>query len=161
MSIDDKKAVYYLGVAKKMKQLAEEAHPGDKEFAEDMFLLGLVHEIAEEFTDYPSFFNGVGESILSRNGYKYAKEVGNYKIGCCHYKSEALNILNTALLMTSFDGKEITVKEKFDEIAGSIMGVNSQEYDSYREMAFSLDIVPEGINLGMRGPDWDKGFNKE
>lgn len=143
MGIDNKRIVYCLGVARKMKKLAEQAHPGDKDFANDMFILGLIHEVGFEFTTLDIVANEIGGSALKRNGYKYWEEASHFGIGHCQYKSEALDILNTAILTTSEDGEDISVEEKLEETANSIMGENSIQYGNYKDIATSLKLIPE------------------
>ena len=42
---------------------------------EDLFVLGLNHDIAYEFTEHGKDHNIIGGEILKRNNYKYWKEI--------------------------------------------------------------------------------------
>ena len=141
MGIDNKRAVYFLAVAHKMRKLTEEAHPGDRDLAQDMFLLGLVHGVAEEFSDLEPMLPKLSGDILKDNGYKYWEEAAHF--GYYNFKSEAHDILSKALLTTSEDGEEITVEEKLEELSKSIMGVNSNVYMRYKDLAIHFKLLPQ------------------
>ena len=141
MSIDDKRAVYYFGVARKMRKLAEETRPNDKDFAEDMFLLGLVHGVGEEFSDLEPMFSEISGGILKENGYKYWEEAAHF--GYYNYDSEAFDLLSIAILTTSKDGEDISAVEKLEEISQSIMGQNSIVYQRYKDLANHMKLLPQ------------------
>ena len=75
MGLDKKRILHSLGVANKMKVIANELYPGNKEFIEDMFILGLLHDLGYEFAKTKLEHSEIGGTILKKNGYKYWKEV--------------------------------------------------------------------------------------
>ena len=60
---------HMLAVARKAQALAEKIRPGDKEYAQDMFLLGLLHDLGYEFTNDPMQHATIGANILKRARY--------------------------------------------------------------------------------------------
>ena len=108
---------HILGVARKAKELALKLLPDDKRYAEDMFLLGLLHDIGYEFTESNSAHAVVGGEILKRSGYKYWQEVANHGNETAKNMSNELFILNFADMMTGPNGENFTFTERLEEIA--------------------------------------------
>ena len=59
------------GVARKAKMLAEKLKPDNTQYAEDMFLLGMLHDMGYEFMESNASHAAVGGEILKRNNFRY------------------------------------------------------------------------------------------
>lgn len=129
-----------LGVANKMKALAEETYPDNEQFAQDMFTLGLLHDIGYRFTDKPEEHPEIGAGILKRNNYEYWREVHHHGKSGVSYHSEALNILNTADLMTDRKGNPVTVSERLNDIMERY-GEYSNQYRDCKALAKELNLI--------------------
>lgn len=108
---------HILGVARKAKEFASKLRPNDEKYAEDMFLLGLLHDIGYEFMESNASHASIGGEILKRSGYQYWQEValhGNEKV---ENMSDELFILNSADMMTGPNGEDFTFTERLEEIA--------------------------------------------
>ena len=58
---------HILGVARKCKEFACKFKPNDGKVAEDMFLLGLLHDMGYEFMESNAGHAAIGGEILKRN----------------------------------------------------------------------------------------------
>ncbi|MBR1825316.1 MAG: HD domain-containing protein [Alphaproteobacteria bacterium] len=108
---------HILGVARKAKKLALKFKPNDDKFAEDMFLLGLLHDFGYEFIESNASHSVVGGEILARNQYKYWQEVSLHGNETVESMSDALFILNCADMSTGPSGEDFTFEERLSEIA--------------------------------------------
>ena len=118
---------HILGVARKAKEFALKLRPDDKKYAEDMFLLGLLHDVGYEFIESNAFHAAVGGEILKRSGYQYWQEVANHGNEMVENMSDELFILNSADMMTGPSGEDFTFEERLDEIA-SRFGKDAASY---------------------------------
>ena len=55
--------------------MAKKLHSNNEKYAEDMFLLGVMHDLGYEFVENNISHAAIGGEILNRSGYKYWKEV--------------------------------------------------------------------------------------
>ncbi len=140
MGLDKKRILHSLGVANKMKVIANELYPGNKEFIEDMFILGLLHDLGYEFAKTKLEHSEIGGTILKKNGYKYWKEVYYHGKTGVEYKSEELKILNTADLLTDSNGREITAQERLKDVKDRY-GEDSFEYIDFVKLAKELGLI--------------------
>ncbi|MBR1600405.1 MAG: HDOD domain-containing protein [Alphaproteobacteria bacterium] len=62
---------HILGVARKCKKYAAKFKPDDSKYAEDMFLLGMLHDMGYEFMESNASHAAVGGEILKRNNFRY------------------------------------------------------------------------------------------
>lgn len=108
---------HILGVARKAKELALKLRPNDEKYAEDMFLLGLLHDIGYEFTKDNTSHAAIGGEILKRAGYKHWQEVANHGNEMVENMSDELFILNSADMMTGPNGEKFTFAKRLEEIA--------------------------------------------
>ena len=108
---------HILGVARRARLLAEKLRPKDKQFAEDMFLLGMLHDFGYEFAEEPGDHPDVGGEILKRQGYRYWKEVANHGNVNVTEVSDALFVLSCADMTTGPSGESFTMQERIDNIA--------------------------------------------
>ncbi|MBP5161337.1 MAG: HD domain-containing protein [Alphaproteobacteria bacterium] len=106
---------HMLAVARKAQALAEKIRPGDKEYAQDMFLLGLLHDLGYEFTNDPMQHATIGANILKRARYKYWKAVAQHGDEKATLSDELL-ILNKADMGTGPKGETLTVQKRLADI---------------------------------------------
>ncbi len=139
MSFDANRNLHSLMVAKKMKELANSKHY-DSDFAEDMFMLGLVHDIGYEFCNDKKLHNKVGGELLKRNGYNYYKEVYFHGDPNCSYSSIALDFLNTADLMTNQNGEYVSIENRLEDIKCRY-GKSSVQYNNAFSLATKLSLI--------------------
>ncbi|MBQ8672246.1 MAG: hypothetical protein IJ525_06985 [Alphaproteobacteria bacterium] len=62
--ITDERLTHIIKVARTAQRLAERLRPNDKEFHEDMFLLGFVHDVGYEFSDGGKFHSKISGEIV-------------------------------------------------------------------------------------------------
>lgn len=140
IGVSKDRALHSLSVAQKMKELAQEQCPGDIEFAQDMFSLGIVHDIGYEYAAIQTEHAEVGGNILKRVGYKYWQEVFSHGYSDATYDSLALRILNTADLSTDAKGNRVTVQERLDDVKARY-GEDSFQYLDFLKLAQKLNLV--------------------
>ncbi len=118
---------HILGVARKAQELALKVKPNDETYAQDMFLLGFLHDVGYEFTPTGKGHSSIGGELLKRCGYTYWKEVANH--GCYENEqmSDELFILNCADMSIGADGKCCTMVERLEDIGGRY-GKDSSAY---------------------------------
>ena len=109
---------HILGVARKAKTLAEKLKPNDTKYAEDMFLLGVMHDLGYEFVQDNASHAVVGGEMLKRAGYKYWQEVALHGDETIEDMTDELFILNCADMMTGPNGEDFTFEQRLEEIAG-------------------------------------------
>jgi putative nucleotidyltransferase with HDIG domain len=118
IGISNARMQHSLAVARKMKKIAESMIPPLPKYkCEELFLLGYLHDIGYEFTNNQDEHAHVGGEILSRQEYKYWKEVYYHGDPNAEYWSDALVLLNIADLTIDHNGKEVDIKERLDGIA--------------------------------------------
>jgi hypothetical protein len=108
---------HIFGVAKKAKEYALKLKPSDNKFAEDMFVLGMLHDMGYEFMESNASHAAVGGEILKRNNYKYWQEVALHGDETVDNMSDELFILNCADMSTGPSGENFTFDERLQEIA--------------------------------------------
>lgn len=104
-----------LAVARKMKAIADsiDSFPYP---SEDMFYLGLLHDVAYEFVDSQEDHEHRGGEILRDNGYRYWKEVYYHGNPDVDYYSRALDLLNYVDLTTGLNGEDVSIEERLSDI---------------------------------------------
>ena len=122
---------HILGVARQAKALAQKLKPENTQYAEDMFLLGLLHDFGYEFMAENQGHAAVGGAILQRNNYKYWAEVAQHGSAQTPMNDE-LYLLNCADMTTGPTGENFTMQERLDEI-GLRHGQNSAAYIKTKE----------------------------
>jgi hypothetical protein len=120
---------HILGVARKCKEYAIKLKPNDRKFAEDMFLLGMLHDIGYEFIENNELHACIGGEILKRSGYKYWQEVSAHGDETIENMSDELFILNCADISIGPNGEEFTFDERLSEIASRF----GKEADAYKK----------------------------
>lgn len=112
--MDNDRLKHSLAVANKMVEIGKSKNLNDNEL-EDLFLLGLVHDIGYQFGKNEDH-NIVGGNILKNNNYKYYKEVYYHGIPNSEYKSLYLDILNTANMMIDKYGNDVGFDKRLEDI---------------------------------------------
>ena len=108
---------HILGVARKAKILADKLKPNNVQYAEDMFLLGMMHDLGYEFIESNTSHAAIGGEILKRNNYRYWQEVSLHGDEKVDNMSDELFILNSADMSTGPNGEDFTFDERLKEIA--------------------------------------------
>ena len=127
MMISDNRLFHSIGVARMMKRLAMCFRPNDTEFAESMFLLGLLHDVGYEFTDDVVQHAKIGGDILIHCGFRYADCVAVHGYVTNDVFSDELYILNLADMIIGSDGKICTFDDRLDYIKNRY-GAESKQY---------------------------------
>lgn len=125
--ISENRWQHILGVARKAKMLAKKLKPNDTQYAEDMFLLGVMHDLGYEFMESNASHAAIGGEILKRSGYRYWQEVSLHGDETVENMSDELFILNCADMMTGPCGEDFTFEERLEEIAGRF-GIDATPY---------------------------------
>ena len=120
--IDENRIKHTLAVAKLMKDNALKLGL-DKE---EMFTLGMLHDIGYEFIDGEKHTE-IGGEILKKQKYKYYKEVLYHGVVNCEYKSRALVLLNFADMHINLKGNFVSFNERLEDIK-TRRGENSPQY---------------------------------
>ena len=123
--MDSNRILHSLGVAKKMVVIGKERGLSSEEL-EDLFTLGINHDIGYEFGD-GSKHQEVGGLVLKRNGYKYWQEVYYHGFIQNEYSSLFLDILNQADMQIDKLGRDVGYDGRLEDIK-SRYGENSEVY---------------------------------
>lgn len=115
MAITLDKLQHILGVARYMYQQAL-SDGKSEEYAQEMFVLGFVHDIGYEFDDSGRSHHHVGGKILNRMNFKYAQEVTTHGLPDCLGFSEEAMRLNAADMRIMPGGDEVTLEERVADI---------------------------------------------
>ncbi len=115
--ISENRWQHILGVARKAKILADKLKPNNVQYADDMFLLGIMHDLGYEFIESNASHAAIGGEILKRSGYQYWQEVALHGDETVDDMTDELFILNCADMMTGPKGEDFTFDERLEEIA--------------------------------------------
>ncbi len=115
--ISESRWQHILGVARKAKILADKLKPNNVQYAEDMFLLGIMHDLGYEFMESNASHAAIGGEILKRSGYQYWQEVTQHGDETVDDMTDELFILNCADMSTGPNGEDFTFDERLKEIA--------------------------------------------
>ena len=125
---------YYVG--KKMVEIGKEFNL-DEDQLQELFVLGLNHDIGYEYTDNGINHNKIGGDILKKSNYKYYKEVYYHGDINASYSSLYLDILNMADMQIDKYGNDVGYDERLKDIE-SRYGHDSDVYNSCFEMISRL-----------------------
>lgn len=125
---------HILGVARKAKEIAEIMRPNDTKFAEDMFLLGMLHDFGYEFCELGPDHGPIGGEILRRSGYKYWREVAEHSIPEAFSFSDEIFIINCADMIVGPNGEKMTMEERIADIVKRY-GKDSPGVEKAKKMA--------------------------
>ena len=138
--IEQKRLNHIIGVARLMKEKA--IYWGLDE--QEMFSLGLLHDIGYEFGDVQNH-PYLGGELLSKQGYKYYQEILNHGNPDSAYQSKALDLLNYADLHIDGNGNYVTMSNRLEDIK-SRYGEDSIYYQNPKKVAAMLiNKLPENL----------------
>lgn len=126
---------HILGVARKAKILADKLKPNNVQYAEDMFLLGMLHDMGYEFMESNASHAYVGGQILKRNNYQFWSEVSLHGDETVKNMSDELFILNCADMSTGPNGENFTFDERLEEIASRF----GKDADAYKKCVVEVE----------------------
>ena len=130
--IDNERLKHIFEVAKLMKEKAEIVGL-DKE---EMFTLGMLHDIGYEFGENNDH-NFVGFEILDKQNYKYANEVLYHGKPNSKYQSLALDLLNFADMHIDKSGEYLSYEQRLEDIK-TRRGENSLAYINSKKVIDEL-----------------------
>lgn len=114
-------------VAEKMKQAVENNPDICDASADEVFLLGYLHDVGYNFVDRQEDHEQVGGKLLMTQGYKLWQEAYYHGVPKCEYKSNELNLLNWADMTIDQSGKDVSMIERLEDIKKRY-GKNSVQY---------------------------------
>ncbi|MBO5910025.1 MAG: HDIG domain-containing protein [Clostridia bacterium] len=120
--IDENRIAHIFAVARLMKDNAEKLGLD----AQEMFTLGLLHDIGYEFGGSEEHHT-LGAEILQKQDYKYYKEVLYHGKPTTEYTSLSLDLLNYADMHIDKSGQFVSFEDRLADIA-SRRGTNSAPY---------------------------------
>jgi len=113
-------------VGKKMMEIGRSFNLSEDEI-NDLFVLGLNHDIGYELNEDTSIHGEVGAEVLKRNNYKYYQEVYYHGRITDKYSSMFLDILNMADMQVDKDGNDVGYESRLKDIE-SRYGIDSIVY---------------------------------
>lgn len=113
--MDPDRLKHSYAVAKKMMEIGKEKQLNNQEI-EELFVLGLNHDIGYEFTINGINHNKIGGEILKNSGYKYWKEVYYHGQLTEEYDSLYLTILNQADMQIDKFGNDAGYEKRLEDI---------------------------------------------
>ncbi len=111
---------------------------------DDMFILGMLHDIGYEFAEYDREHAHAGGIMLKAQGYVYWKEVYYHGIPQTDYLSQELKLLNYVDMIIGPDGTEMSIKQRIDDIEERY-GKNSEQATNAK--ALEEQIMSYNLNL--------------
>lgn len=97
---------------------------GNADFAEEMFVAGLLHDVGYAFAGADRH-GAAGGEVLSRCGFKYSTAIARHGSGVSLSLAEA--IINLADMTTSKTGVQVSMEDRLAEIENRF-GAASREY---------------------------------
>jgi len=132
--MEENRLKHSLAVANKMVELNNGT---DKE---NVFLIGYLHDIGYDFLENrndTSIHNKIGGEILKKSRFKYWKEVYYHGDLNPEYKSDYLNLLNTADMMIDSKGNDVGFNKRLEDIMCRY-GDSSEVYIKAKQLIESL-----------------------
>lgn len=151
--MDKDRLVHSYRVAKKMQEIGKSLKLTNEEL-EELFVLGLNHDIGYEYSKDGKNHGKIGGEILRRSGFKHWKEVYYHGMLTNEYSSKFLDILNCADMQidkygndVGFDGRLQDIKNRYGE--DSIVYKRCIEMVQYfkRKKLINNELSSEGIIL--------------
>lgn len=141
-SLSNNKLIHSKAVAEKMRSKALELN-WDTYRAEDMYLLGLLHDIGYSISQ--NHHANAGALLLARNNYRYSFEVQHHGRPVDNPSDELL-LLWWADLTTLYNGWDTSLKNRLTDIEIRY-GVNSHQYQNALEIMKILYINRNRIEV--------------
>ena len=117
MKLTDSRLNHSLNVAHKMMEIVQNNPDLFACKPEEVFYLGIVHDIAYEFVEDPIFHEHKGGELLKELEFKYWREVYYHGDPDAEYTSLELMLLNYVDLITGPNGENLTISERLSDIA--------------------------------------------
>lgn len=130
--MDQDRLKHSYAVAKKMMEIGKEKQLNNQEI-EELFVLGLNHDIGYEFTINGKNHNKIGGNILKSSCYKYWKEVYYHGELTNEYESLFLKILNQADMQIDKYGNDVGYVKRLEDIEKRY-GKNSIVYNKCKDL---------------------------
>lgn len=134
--IGDNKLFHMRAVAELMYERAFEK-TGDEEYAEDMYVVGLLHDIGYIFGS--SEHGASGAALMARNGYSHCPAIrwhGKFDIPEEELTDEVL-LMQWCDMSVRPGGKVVSCAERLEDI-GERYGLDSKEYLTCRDICRRL-----------------------
>ena len=112
--MDSDRLKHSYAVAKKMQEIGKSIGLGNKEL-EELFLLGLNHDIGYEFSPDGKKHNEIGGEVLRDSGFRYWKEVYYHGLLTSEYNSRYLDILNCADMQIDKYGNDVGFEKRLKD----------------------------------------------
>lgn len=128
-----------LAVASKMKDFVSRHPDVLSSSEEDMFYLGILHDIAYEFSSLQIDHEHIGGLILKKNGYRFWKEVYYHGSSNDEYSSYELDLLNYCDMTTGPNGEDFTIQQRLDDIEARY-GNQSIQYSNAKKLIEKLKV---------------------
>lgn len=141
-TLSNNKLIHSKAVAEKMRSKALELG-WDITRAEDMYLLGLLHDVG--YIVSKNHHANAGALLLARNNYRYSFEVQHHGRPVDNPSDELL-LLWWADLTTLYNGWEATLKHRLKDVEIRY-GVDSYQYQNVLEIMKILYVNRERIQV--------------
>ena len=112
--MDEDRLKHSIAVARKMIEIGIENNLNEEEL-QDLFVLGLNHDIGYEYGEN-SNHGHIGGEILKRNNYKYWQEIYYHGDVSTEYTSLFLEILNKADMQIDKYGNDVGYNKRLEDI---------------------------------------------
>ena len=123
MQFEDNRLSHMGGVAQRAADIAL-GLTGNADFAEEMFVAGLLHDVGYAFA-YAKTHGVAGGKVLERCGFKYEDAISRHGNGASLSLVEA--VINLADMTTSKTGVQVSMEDRLAEIENRF-GAASREY---------------------------------
>lgn len=131
--IDNDRIKHIFAVAKLMKDNAKNVGLD----AEEMFTLGLLHDIGYEFGGSEEHHLN-GFKVLEKQNYKYSQEVLYHGKPTIEYSSKALDLLNYADMHIDKKGNFVEFEDRLEDIKNR-RGEDSPHYQNSKKIIDGLN----------------------
>lgn len=130
---------HIIAVAEKMRRLSAEKPEQYPVDPDDMYVLGMLHDIGYRFCDVQKEHARRGGELLEKQGYKYWREVYYHGTPQQVYDSPELRLLNYADMTTGPSGEDMNVRQRIEDIAVRY-GADSLQKKEAEELARIFDM---------------------
>ena len=134
MKLTDSRLDHSLNVARKMQDFVQKNPDSFNCKPEEMFYLGIVHDVAYEFVEDPVFHEHIGGEFLKAMDFKFWREVYFHGDPDAEYISTELMLLNLADMTTGTNGENMTLDERLQDIADRY-GKSSIQYKKAKRLS--------------------------
>ena len=139
--ISDDRYKHIIQVARLMKKYCEN-NGFDNTYCQEMFTLGLLHDIGYEFSEH-SEHNFVGGQLLKSQNYKYYNEIMYHGIPNPEYNSSELDILNYADMHINSKGNFVSFSERLNDIKNRY----GEKSNTHKNASIIVeDLISKGFN---------------